>query len=339
MENNQQQILSEIKTLMASVRNQLEELDAKLALWQQLADPQEAETPIELDFNIDFVPSGYAVASGADSTFPVAEEKSAVELVYEPVVDEPVAVESSVEEVTADEPVVVEAPVVEPAVAEAPVVEPPVAEAPIVEPAVEIVSEDPVVEDPVAEEPVVEELLVEEPVGVVPVPEELAVEVPVLEEPVIEESVVDELVVEEPTVEASVFDDVPSDENQVDDDLPFFDAPEELFQPEPVAPPVQKTTERPAVIDVMTEKHAWRTAMPGSPVKDVRSAIALMDRVLFINNLFGTDAMAFQDALNQINQMQTLDEAVEYLTTTHPEWDYNSQVVYSFMMAVRRKVN
>ena len=79
--------------------------------------------------------------------------------------------------------------------------------------------------------------------------------------------------------------------------------------------------------------------MPGSPVKDVRGAIALMDRVLFINNLFGTDAMAFQETLNQINQMQTLDEAVEYLAGTHPEWDFNSQIVYSFMMAVRRKVN
>ena len=79
--------------------------------------------------------------------------------------------------------------------------------------------------------------------------------------------------------------------------------------------------------------------MPGSPVKDVRGAIALMDRVLFINNLFGTDAMAFQDALNHINQVQTLDEAVEYLASSHPEWDFDSDIVYSFMMAVRRKVN
>ena len=79
--------------------------------------------------------------------------------------------------------------------------------------------------------------------------------------------------------------------------------------------------------------------MPGSPVKDIRSAIALMDRVLFINNLFGADAMAFQEALNQINQMQSLDEVVEYLAALHPEWDFNSQTVYSFMMAVRRKVN
>ena len=41
MENNQQQILSEIKTLMASVRSQWEELDAKIVQWQQIVEPNE----------------------------------------------------------------------------------------------------------------------------------------------------------------------------------------------------------------------------------------------------------------------------------------------------------
>jgi len=94
-----------------------------------------------------------------------------------------------------------------------------------------------------------------------------------------------------------------------------------------------------AVIDVMTSKQAWRTDMPGSSVKDVRGAIALVDRVLFINSLFGTDPMAFQDTLTRINQLENLDEAVSYLMSAHPEWDFDSEVVYRFMMAVRRKVN
>ena len=241
MENNQQQILSEIKTLMASVRNQLEELDAKIALWQQLADPQEADIPIDLDFDLDVT---------APEVLVTAEQ----------------IVEDVVEEVTETE----------------------------VEPDVESVT-GPVVEVPVEE-------------------------------------------VAEPVAEVMI-EPVQDGDANADDDLPFFDAPEEIFQPEPVVCPVQKTVEKPAVIDVMTEKQTWRTAMPGSPVKDVRSAIALMDRVLFINSLFGADAMEFQEALNQINQMQSLDDAVEYLAAIHPEWDFNSQPVYSFMMAVRRKVN
>ena len=119
---------------------------------------------------------------------------------------------------------------------------------------------------------------------------------------------------------------------EADEDLPFFDLSEEnVVEEKPVEPL--------PVIDTMTRKHAWRTAMPGTPVKDIRGAIALMDRVLFINTLFGTDPMAFQETLTQINQMQTLEEVVGYLSSTHPEWDFDSDVVYSFMMAVRRKVN
>lgn len=110
------------------------------------------------------------------------------------------------------------------------------------------------------------------------------------------------------------------------------------MSPVEAAPAQQNLESKRAVIDVMARKHAWRTAMPGTPVKDVRGAIALMDRVLFINTLFGTDAMAFQDTLNQINQMSSLDDVVGYLATAHPEWDFDSDVVYSFMMAVRRKV-
>ena len=93
-----------------------------------------------------------------------------------------------------------------------------------------------------------------------------------------------------------------------------------------------------AVIDSMTDKQAWRTDMPGGVVKDIRSAISLNDRILFINMLFGQDPMAFQDALTKINQLGTLDEAVQYIVAEHPEWDLGSETVYRFMMAVRRKI-
>ena len=50
MENREQQILSEIKAMMASIRSQLEILDAKMAELQQSVDPQEIDmSPIDLD--------------------------------------------------------------------------------------------------------------------------------------------------------------------------------------------------------------------------------------------------------------------------------------------------
>ena len=167
-------------------------------------------------------------------------------------------------------------------------------------------TDGPAVEEPVAEEPVAEEPIAEEPVVEEPVVEEPVIEVPVADEPVVEDD---------------------------DDDLPIFADPEPVQEAVP-APQKPKT----AVIDAMTDRQAWRTDMPGTAVKDIRSAISLNDRILFINNLFGQDSMRFQDALTKINQMASLEEVVEYVETEQPGWNLESDTVYRFMMAVRRKV-
>jgi hypothetical protein len=144
---------------------------------------------------------------------------------------------------------------------------------------------------------------------------------PAVEEPVAEEPVVEVPVADEPVVEDD------------DDDLPIFADPEPVQ--EAVSAPQKPKT---AVIDAMTDRQAWRTDMPGTAVKDIRSAISLNDRILFINNLFGQDPMKFQDALTKINQMASLEEVVEYVETEQPGWNLESDTVYRFMMAVRRKV-
>jgi len=93
-----------------------------------------------------------------------------------------------------------------------------------------------------------------------------------------------------------------------------------------------------AIIDAMTEKQAWRTDMPGSPVKDVRLAISLHERVLFINHLFSEDPMLFQTTINRINASESLEQVVDYVKETFPQWNLESDLVYRFMMAVRRKI-
>ncbi len=129
---------------------------------------------------------------------------------------------------------------------------------------------------------------------------------------------------------------------ETEDDLPVFAEPlEEMPEPVmeiPVAEQVSVVEPKPAVIDSMTDRQAWRTDMPGSQVRDIRSAISLNDRILFINTLFNQDPMAFQDTLTRINQMETLDEVISYVAEVKPEWSFESEVVYRFMMAVRRKV-
>ena len=182
-------------------------------------------------------------------------------------------------------------------------------------------------------EPEVElEVEAEPEVEVEPVEEEEpeVIEVPVAED-VVEADVVEEVV--EPEVVT---------EPDVDDDLPFFEEEsvfEEPAKPEPVkVEQVAPKEEATALIDAMLDKFAWKNDMPGSAVKDVRSAISLNDRILFINKLFAEDPMAFQAAIGKLNAMESLDEVVAYVQAEHSDWNLESDVVYRFMMAVRRKV-
>lgn len=168
------------------------------------------------------------------------------------------------------------------------------------------------------------------------IPETVEVQEEVVEpEPEVEPEPV--VVEPEPVVEPDpVAEEEPKEEvaavEEDDDDLPLFAEPESIFE---AAQKAQKP--RKAMIDVMEDKEAWRTDMPGAPVRDVLSAISLNDRVQFINVLFDEDPSKFQQARARINSMNTLDEAVAYITSTF-NWDMGSQVVYRFMMAVRRKV-
>ena len=175
-------------------------------------------------------------------------------------------------------------------------------------------------------EPVIE---VEPEVEIEPVVEVESELVPEPEPEVEEEPVVELEPVEEIVPLPEVF---PEPEVDDDDDLPLFAEPESIFEAAQKSPKARK-----AVLDVMEDKQAWRTDIPGAPVKDILSAISLNDRVQFINVLFNGDPGLFQQARAQINAMETLDQAVEYITSTY-NWDMGSQVVYRFMMAVRRKV-
>ena len=93
-----------------------------------------------------------------------------------------------------------------------------------------------------------------------------------------------------------------------------------------------------SMVDKLTAKESWRTDIPGAKVSDIRSAISLNDRILFINQLFGEDPAAFKDALTSLNSMDNFDQAADYIASAHPEWDMESDTVYRFMMAVRRRL-
>ena len=125
------------------------------------------------------------------------------------------------------------------------------------------------------------------------------------------------------------------------DPAPVFE-PEPVIAPEPEPHPVESVNAaarpKPAVIDVMAEKCAWKTDIPGTPVRNIISGISLNDRILFINTLFKGDAQAFQATIALFNSYETLDQAEAFIRSNYPGWNLESEVVYRFMMAVRRKL-
>jgi|GEM_PF-1160511 len=82
----------------------------------------------------------------------------------------------------------------------------------------------------------------------------------------------------------------------------------------------------------------WRTDKPGLPVKNIRSGISLYDRALFIGTLFKEDYALYDATIQDLNACTSLDQAVDYIRNQFPSWNLHSDVVYNFMMAIRKKL-
>lgn len=111
--------------------------------------------------------------------------------------------------------------------------------------------------------------------------------------------------------------------------------------PGPVAEPVDDLPEdepSPAELMAPTGSYPWQTAKPGLPVKNLRSGISLFDRALFINTLFKEDYVLYDKSISDLNAVSTFPEAVDYVLRHFPDWNLSSDVVYSFMMALRKKL-
>ena len=145
------------------------------------------------------------------------------------------------------------------------------------------------------------------------------------EEPVVEES---EPVVEEPAP------------------APILEL-EPVVEPEPVVIPVEPTPQ--AVVEVapvvesapVIEKPAPRptptqTSLFGSAVEDIRQAISLGDRFLFQRELFAGNGELMQKTLDEINSLNSLSEAMDYVLDNF-EWDKESTAVQLFENVLKRR--
>ena len=160
------------------------------------------------------------------------------------------------------------------------------------------------------------EIGVEEPVGE---PEPVAEPQPV-EEPLPEP--VEEPVAEPEPVLESILEPEP--------------APQPAPEPEPAPAPAASAPSPP--LEDETANLPWRKDKPGLSVKNIRSGISLLDRALFIGTLFKEDFALYDQTIADLNAMESLDEAVDYIRERFPSWNLKSDVVYHFMMSIRKKL-
>ena len=89
----------------------------------------------------------------------------------------------------------------------------------------------------------------------------------------------------------------------------------------------------------------WEVDYPADYVDDVYKAISFNDRFEFIKELFnlsgdlGEAEYLFKDTLDDINEMENFKQVVAYIRHRFPNWDEQSDEVYRFYMAVRRRFN
>ena len=112
--------------------------------------------------------------------------------------------------------------------------------------------------------------------------------------------------------------------------------PESEIEAKPEPAPEPQAQQRP--LKTVDGSYAWQSAKPGMPVKNLRSAISLFDRALFINTLFKEDYSLYDKTISELNQVASFPEAIDYILTNFPDWNLASDVVYSFMMALRKKL-
>ena len=126
-------------------------------------------------------------------------------------------------------------------------------------------------------------------------------ETPAVEEPTVEEPAAEEPIVEEPIVEPIV---------------------------EPVIEPV---VEKPAPRPIPQQ-----TSLFGTAVEDIRQAISLGDRFLFQRELFAGNGELMQKTLDEINGLDSFNEAMEYVMSNF-EWDKESTAVQLFENVLKRR--
>ena len=126
---------------------------------------------------------------------------------------------------------------------------------------------------------------------------------------------------------------------------------EPVIEPEPVVEPIVDSAPQPvqstdnlAPSDTPSAKptqpakgaQPLQTSLFGTSVEDIRQAISLGDRFLFQRELFAGNGELMQKTLDELNTLDSLEEAMEYVADNF-EWDKESTAVQLFENVLKRR--
>ncbi|MBI1267634.1 MAG: hypothetical protein GC193_09430 [Cryomorphaceae bacterium] len=128
------------------------------------------------------------------------------------------------------------------------------------------------------------------------------------EMPMSAETVVPELPIEEPLVEVAEEPELATEveskvETPIEQESLFEEIPEVAPAPIPFSPAQPSPSKKPVEHESIGEK------LSKSPIADLKKAIGLNQKFLFINTLFAGDAIAYDEAVSEINKMPSFSEA------------------------------
>ena len=83
-------------------------------------------------------------------------------------------------------------------------------------------------------------------------------------------------------------------------------------------------------------KSSSESFLAGKPVDDIRKAIGINDRFLFVRELFNGNSSLMNQTIDQLNEFKSFDDACMFLSTNF-NWSHDNEALPAFMSTVKRK--
>ena len=146
-------------------------------------------------------------------------------------------------------------------------------------------------------------------------------------------------VVKDEPVEKVVYELVYEDEiEQVDDFIPTLDLQEQKLQIE-INDLIND--DKKSFNDLLKEnKIEVASQLTETPIKDLRKAIGINDKYVFINELFKGNESLYENSIKTINNLSVFPEADQWIKSeliTQQQWNTQSDIVKHFNHLVRRR--